>query len=255
MAFCTFYHAAVPAAPDNNVVAGVFIPYTNIQGFGPSEFAANQSQNLKECKAVYGLTNSMVTKLALVPSPLGIAIKKSNPAGTGLNRFKETVTMTFEWLNNFANRSVTPVPLNATNYGLVSIANIFPNSTLVEDGDEIPQIGLLFPNSIANQYGAASPTNVNNDARDWIYALFLAMVANISIRSSSIQSAITSVTNLLTTRLTGITMPASYYGVSPDTGIEGEDLAPFRLLSESLLIEYEVQTTSSTYMEVRFAYA
>lgn len=254
MSFCTFYHAAVPAAPDNNVVEGVFIPYASIQGIGSTEFANTQSQILKECKAVYGIANAMVTKLALIPASVGITVKKSNPTGTGLNRFKETVTMTFEWLNDLTNHSVNPVPLNATNDGLVSIANIFANTSLVEDGDAIPGIGLLFPNSIANQYGATSPVNVNNDARDWLYALFLAMVANIPVRSTSVQSAITSVTNLLTTRLTGITIPATYYGTAPTTGIDGDNLAPFRLLSESLLIEYEVQTTNSSSVDVRLAY-
>lgn len=253
--FCTFYADTVAADSENGVVAGVFIPVADLPGISDGEFAVNQSAILKEGKAIYGLSNAIYSGLSALSALTGLTITKGNPSGTGVNRFTESFTLVFQWLTNFSTRNFDPVPLNNNELGKVTIANIFPTAELIQAEGEIPEEGLLIPFSITNTYGGDLPVNTTTDARDWIYAVFLAMVAESTLRTTSVESAITNRSNLLTQRVAGLLIPANYYGSEPITGLLAADLPHSRIFTDTLLIEYEVETNPQTQtVEVKVAY-
>lgn len=244
--FATFYPTGISADPDNGVVAGVFIPLIDLPGVFAGEFAANQSDISKECKAVYGLSNAIYSGLSAKTALTGLSITKGNPSGTGTNRFTEQISLTFQWLVDFSSGAITPVPLNTAQDGAASVADIFPNAVIVDAMAAIPGEGLLIPSSVTNKYGSYPPVTLSEDHRDWIYALFLAMVAESTLRSGSVQSAITNRSNLLTIRTTGLLIPAAYYGTEPTTGVTSEALPYSRIFTDTLNLEYECEMNPST---------
>jgi hypothetical protein len=259
--FVTFYPQSVAADESNGVVAGVFIPVTDLPGIATGEFATNQSDILKEGKAVYGLVNALYSKLSAL-SPLGIAnLTKSNPSGTGPNTFTESLSFTFQWIQDLSTRTFYPVPLptigSNSGVGKVAIETVFPNATLVTANGAIPGEGMLFTHTMANKYGAVTPANKSNDARDWIYSIFLAAIAESTLRTSTTASAITNRTNLLTNRVTGATIPAAWYdATNPTSGILSADIPTLRIIQDALSLEYEVETNPETQtVEVKVATA
>ena len=158
-------------------------------------------------------------------------------------------SLVFQWLADFSSRNFDPIPLNEGDLGQVTISDIFPNAQLIT-GE-----GLLIPGQTINTYGADLPATTNSDARDCIYAVFLAMVAESTLRSSSVESAITSRSNLLTQRVAGLLIPANYYGTEPVTGLLATDLPSSRIFTDTLLIEYECEMSPQTQsVEVKVAY-
>lgn len=252
--FCVFYSGSVSAAPGNGVVSGVFIPRADLPGVAAGEFAAGESTITKEGKAVYGLVNAIYSGLSALTTVTGMTISKGNPSGTGINRFTEAVTLVFQWLADFSTRNLDPIPLNNASTGKVSLADVFPTATILMAEEEIPGEGLLIPDTVAATYGGDVPGNLSADARDWIYALFLAMVAESTLRTATAQSAITTRSNLLTLRVAGLSIPANYYGAIPVAGLSEAQLPHVRVFTDTLTLEYELETNPETQtVEIRVA--
>ena len=70
-----------------------------------------------------------------------------------------------------------------------------------------------------------------------------AAIAESTLRTSSVASAITNRTNLLSDRLAGLAIPTAYYDASnPTSGILAANTPHLRLIQQTLSIEVEVQS-------------
>lgn len=255
--FVTIYPQAVTADAENGVIPGVFIPIANLQGITTGELANDQTDILREGKIIYGLANQLFARLTAL-SPLGIvSITKGNPTGTGTNRFTEAISFITQWVQDYSSREFYPVPLPPSTVGKASISDIFPNASLVINEGAIPGAGILFPHSLANTYGAVTPSSVSVDSRDWIFSIMHSAIAESTLRTSSVASAITNRTNLLKNRVAGLAIPTAYYDASnPTSGILAADTPHLRLIQETLSIEYEVESDPSDQtQEIRVAIA
>lgn len=241
--FPVFYPQAVTASPNNGIVPGVFIPIANLQGIGSGELGNDQTDILKEGKIIYGLVNQIYSQLAAL-SPLGfVSITKGSPSGTGANRFTESVSFITQWVQDFSTRTFYPVPLPTSQAGKATIANIFPNASLVTNEGAIPGAGILFTHTLANTYGAVTPSSVTVDARDWIFSIMYAAIAESTLRTSSVASAVTNRTNIVSDRIVGLAIPTAYYDTSnPTSGILAADISHLRLIQGITSIEYEVES-------------
>lgn len=241
--FPLIFAQAITADTDNGVIPGVFIPISDLQGITSGELADDQADILREGKVLYGLVNQLFTKLTAI-SPLGIvSIAKGSPSGTGTNRFTESVSFITQWVQDYSTRSFYPVPLPSGQAGKASIADIFPNASLVDTDGAISGAGILFSHSLANTYGAVTPSSVTADSRDWIFSIMHAAIAESTLRTSSVASAITNRTNLLNNRVAGLAIPTAYYdATNPTSGILAANTPHLRLIQETLSIEYEVES-------------
>lgn len=240
--FPIVYSQAITAGADNGVVSGVFIPINNLQGITAEELASDQTDILREGKIIYGLVNQLFARLTAL-SPLGIVnVEKSIPSGTGTNRFTESVSFITQFVQDYSTRTFYRVPLPPSAVGKASIADIFPNASLVTAEGAISGAGIVFSHSLANTYGAVTPSSVTVDARDWIFSIMHAAIAESTLRTSSVASAITNRTNLLNNRVAGLAIPTAYYDTtSPTSGILAANTPHLRLIQETLSIEYEIE--------------
>lgn len=243
MAICSFYSEAVIAGAENGVSQGIFVPASDLPGFNGSEFT-DTSEITKEGKAIYALLNAVYLKTVTSP-PLGFAsITKSAPQGTIVNQSTESVSLTFQWIQDLSSKTTyaPPLPTIGTNAGLggCSLEQIFPNCVKVNNEGAIPGAGILLLASDIALYGGSHPSSTSTDARDWIAGLFGLLIANATLRTSSIASAITNKTNALTTKVNGLQFPASWYDAnSPLTGLLAADIPHYRIIQDSFSVTYE----------------
>lgn len=237
------FTGSVNAGNGNGVVAGVFVPLADLPGMTQAELSTTGTT--AEGHAVFAILNSLYAALAPLPSLGIINLQKSSPVGNGPDRFTEGVTATFQYLIDLQEKTVSPLPLpsigSEAGIGALYLEDIWSGAAIVANQGAISGAGLLIPDSLISQLGGVTPGTVDVDCRDWIAALFGAMVANATVRTASVASAIVTRTNPTTSRLAGVVIPPAWYdAVNPITGIVGANLRFLRVVQETLLIEYEV---------------
>jgi hypothetical protein len=252
-----YYAASVLAGPANGVVDGVFIPVADLAGLTQAELS--ETGATREGKVIYGLLNSIYAGLAEIASLGLVNLTKSDPSGTGVNRFTESISLSVQWLLDLSSRSFSSIPLPITGSesgkGKVALEDIWPDAEIVTAEGSISGPGVLLADSLLTTYGASELTATTDDARDWIGALFAVIIANATVRTSTVASAITTRTNPLTIRGTGVTIPASWFdATNPVTGILAADVLHLRVFQETYSVEYELQTNPETQtVEIRVA--
>jgi len=252
-----YYAASVNAGPANGVPAGVFIPVADLAGLTQAELS--QTGATREGKVIYGLLNSVYAGLAEIASLGLVNLTKSDPSGTGVNRFTESISLSVQWLLDLSSRSFSSIPRPSigaeAGKGKVTLADIWPDAEIILPEGAISGPGVLLADSLLTTYGASELTVTTDDARDWIGALFAAMVANATVRTATVASGITTRTNPLTIRGTGATIPASWFdATNPVTGILAADVPHLRVFQETYSIEYELETNPDTQtLEIRVA--
>lgn len=252
-----YYAASVNAGPANGVPAGVFIPVADLAGLTQAELS--QTGATREGKVIYGLLNSVYAGLAEIASLGLVNLTKSDPSGTGVNRFTESISLSVQWLLDLSSRSFSAVPCPSigaeAGKGKVSLEDIWPDAEIVLPEGDISGPGVLLADSLLTTYGASELTVTTDDARDWIGALFAAMVANATVRTSTVAAGITARTNPLTIRGTGATIPASWFDpTNPVAGILSADVPHLRVFQETYSLEYELQTNPDAQtVEIRVA--
>lgn len=253
-----YYPNPVSAGGSNGVNGGVFIPQSDLPGLTLEELSHTGAT--REGKVVYGLVNSFFNSLATIPS-LGIVnLSKSDPQGAGVNRFTEFVTVSWQWLLDFSDRSISPIPLPtigaSAGEGGVSLSDVWVGAEIIAQNGEISEPGIVIRDSVVFiKFGGEKPLLNTDDARGWLGAFWQALISSINVRSSTIASAITTLTNPSTIRGLGIAIPATWYdATNPVTGILAENLPNIRVFQESFSIEYEMLVDpSSQTLEVNIA--
>jgi hypothetical protein len=225
--------------------AGVFIPLADLPGLSQSEIETTGAE--LEGNLIYSLLNAFYMGLN-VRNTLGIVgLSKTNPQGNGTNRYTEGVGFGYQRLINYKTGTIAPIPLptigTEAGAGDCAIAYLFSGAQIKAQNAAIPGAGIVIPHALVADYGATSPTNTGNDARDWIGALLIAMAANTTLRSATVPSAITSRVSPATLRSVGIAIPPTWYDANnPITGISPEDLPYSRIIQDTITIEYELMS-------------
>jgi hypothetical protein len=229
--------------------AGIFIPLADLPGLSQSELATTGST--LEANLVYAMLNALYSAMAPM-TILGIAnLNKSQPAGTGTGRFSEAIGFAYQRLINFKLGTVGAIPIAVTGteagMGSLTIEDIFPGAAIVSQGGAITGAGIVVPSSLVSDYGASTINNIDDDARAWVGALLPAIAAGVTVRSATVESAITSRTLISGIRSTGVSIPAAWYdAANPLTNISAADLPWLRVIQDQVTIEYEMAIDADT---------
>lgn len=193
-----FYGASVTAQAGNGVVAGLFLPRTDLAMVTAGEFASGEPQAKKESKALLGIGSTLLNYYsANSASILGFAISRTQTSVSD---------KVVNWAYNFTPQKVArsdsgtfdvlPLPSIGTNSGIggIEIDTVFPNAVVVAAEGAIPSEGVLIPNSMILNTVDAS---LGVDARDYLEGLLLAVASTggVTLRSASVASGIISVAN------------------------------------------------------------
>jgi hypothetical protein len=229
--------------------AGVFLPLADLPGLTALELATTGSQ--LEGHLAYALLNALYSTMAPMNTLGVVNLSKSNPTGTGAGLFTEAIGFAFQRVVNLQTGSVGVVPLatigTETGLGSVAIADIFPDAEIVAESGAVAGAGIVVPDSVVANYGAASKASIEDDARDWIGGLLAALAGGLTVRSTTVASALTSRTALASLRSTGVAIPPTWYdATNPITGIAAADLNWIRVIQDAITIEYELAIDSET---------
>jgi len=247
------------SAPGNSAQAGLFIPADNLHGVGAGELNSGNSA-LLEAKFLYGFFNSLLAAYTANP-PLGLISFTKSVSDGGTNIFRESVALTFQWVLDYKENSVYPLPIpTAGTYngvGALSCQDVWPDSELIVLGGGCPGEGVVIYHSLATEYGGTIPASETADARDWIFGAALGIVAGATLRSSTVASAVRTATSFSRQRLTGATFPDTYAAAAnPLTDLSASDLPHLRLIQEAVSLEMELEVNTQTQtLEVRVATA
>lgn len=225
--------------------AGVFIPVADIAGLSGAEISDTGAT--LEGKLAYGILNGLFSALGVV-TPLGFAeFDKTSPAGTGDNLYTEGVEITLQRLVDLRTGEVAlpTLPDKGTNLGQgkLLLTDVWENCVLIADGAMSSGAGVIVPSAWIESYGGTIPATVAGDAREWFAALLLGMANTLTVRTATVNSAITLKTILSTSRVTGATIPIEWYDdTNPKVDLAAADLPFVRLIQERIRIEYEILT-------------
>lgn len=223
--------------------AGVFIPLADLPGLTQSELATTGST--LEGHLIYAVLNALYLSMSPM-TILGIVnLSKSQPTGNATGRFSESIGFAYQRLLNYKTGAISAIPLaisgSEAGMGTVTIEDIFPSGEIVAQGGSIPGAGVVVPNSLIADYGAGILNNAGSDARSWVGAIMSAMAAVATVRSTTVESAVTSRTLVSAIRSTGVAIPANWYDPSnPLTNISVSDLGWLRVIQDQVTIEYEL---------------
>lgn len=229
--------------------AGIFIPLVDLPGLSQSELAT--TGNTLEANLVYAMLNALYSAMAPM-TILGIVnLNKSQPSGTGTGRFSESVGFAYQRLVNYKMGTVGVIPLptfgSEAGRGKIQADDVFPSAAVATQGGNIPGSGIVVPHSLVSDYGGGSLGSVTADARAWIGALQMAIAAGVTVRSATVESAITSRTLISGIRSTGVSIPAAWYdAANPLTNISAADLPWLRVIQDQVTIEYEMAIDADT---------
>lgn len=224
---------------------GVFIPVADIAGLSGAEIS--ETGATLEGKLAYGFLNGLFSALGLV-APLGFAeFDKTSPAGTGDNLYTEGVEITFQRLIDLRTGQVglPTLPDKGTHLGQgkLLLTDVWENCALIADGAMSSGAGVIVPNAWIESYGGAIPANVASDAREWFAALLFGMANTLTVRTATVNSAVTFRTILATNRVTGAAIPTEWYDdTNPKADLTAADLPFVRVIQERVRIEYEILT-------------
>jgi hypothetical protein len=223
--------------------AGVFIPVADLPGLTEAELATTGTE--LEGNLIYGILNALYTTLAPMTTLGIVSLAKGNPSGTGTNRFTESIGFGFQRVINFSAGTVGPLPLptigTEAGRGSVQIADVFPSAEIVAQSGAISGAGVVVPDTLITPYGGQAKATTEEDSRDWIGAIMAAIASGVTVRSSTVASAISSRTLPAGIRPTGVAIPPTWYdATNPITGISSASLPYVRVIQETITIEYEI---------------
>jgi len=185
---------------DTAAAAGLFIPRANLPGMATSEF---DDTNI-ERKVALAVMNALFSGLSTVTAPLGLAVTKATPAGISADVINQGFTATVQYYADHGAGTVGVYPLPVGNAGLVSLESIFGSGISIVSAGGATNEGVVIPNSVITSAGGAVPANTTADARDWLQAILLDMVNNLTTstavptRSRNTAAGVAIPTNLTT---------------------------------------------------------
>lgn len=225
--------------------AGLFIPVTDIAGMTGGEITDTGAT--LEGKLAYGFLNGFFVAFGEV-NPLGFAgTDKLQPTGTGDNTYTEGVEVYVQRLIDLrmGTANLPPIPTTGsyTGQGKLLLTDCWPNCELIALGGETTGAGVIIPDIWITGLGGIIPATTADDAREWWAALILGMASGLTVRTSSVNSAITFTSNLNINRVTGAAIPVTWYeDTNPQAQLTAADLPFVRLIQERIRIDYSIIT-------------
>ncbi|WLT39560.1 hypothetical protein NON20_08785 [Synechocystis sp. B12] len=132
---------------------------------------------------------------------------------------------------------------NFAGQGKLLLSDCWPNCELVAGAATTNGAGVIIPNAWIAGYGGQIPATVDDDAREWFGALILALASTLTVRTTTVNSAVTFTQNLVTNRVTGALIPPAWYNdTNPQARLTAADLPFVRLTQERIRIDYELIT-------------
>jgi len=196
--------------------AGLFIPQADLVGVT----AAEMTTSTPDSKIALGLLEGIYTKVTALTNKLGVSVSKANPTGVGNNLITQNYSAVFTNVVNLRTLAVSQLPLNAANFGIVTVANLFPGASIVAATDT-PGKGIVLPFTSLASYGSGPAiSNVNtSDARSTLQALYFMLVDELDVGNGVVS---TGKSNIAAT-----TPSANFTGTGAITGLAAADL-PYR---------------------------
>jgi hypothetical protein len=208
-----YYLDAVPEGAGNGVRAGVFLPLASLPGIQD----ADEIDDLKrESKVVYAIATLIHERLSLLPNKLSLATARSTPTGVGENRINQSFSLTSQFWVDFHTQQIGQIPYNGSNYGLVSIAAVFPDASFVVNEGQIIGPGVVIPFETLQEVGGSTFNQTTVDARNFINALYHSMVNELAVGGSIVAVSRGAVV--------GFVPPANFTGTNAITGLTPEQL-------------------------------
>jgi len=235
-----FYDSAVIAGAANGVVAGLFIPQSNLPMVSAGEFATATAQAIKESKALLGIGSAIYDYyVANSASILGFSASRSQTSvADRIVNWAYSFTTQKVAKQSDASFGILPLPSIGTSSGVggIEINDVFANAVIVSAEGGISGEGVLIPNSMI--IGSVAPA-LNADKRDYFEGLLTA-VANgaITLRTTSVASGITAISN--PTNYTSFALAAiATDATNPTTGLVASDLGKIATVQKA--VSYTVQ--------------
>ncbi len=243
-----FYGASVSAGAGNGVVAGLFLPVSNLAMVSAGEFGNAVSQAVKESKALLGIGTSLLNYYsANSANILGLSVSR-----TQTSIADKIVNWTYAFTHQKVARSddgtfdVLPLPSIGTNAGNggVEIADVFPNAAVVSAEGAISGEGVLIPNDFIMN---TTPAQLGVDARDYFEGLMMSLTApsGVTLRTAAVASGITAVTN--PNAYTIFALPAAATdATNPTTDILAADLNKIATVQKAVSYTVQLALNDST---------
>ncbi|WP_460193648.1 hypothetical protein [Thermosynechococcus sp. FA-CM-4201] len=166
------------------VAEGIYIPVSNLPGVTADEL--EPGDNDKESKITLAIYRALVNYIApLTSQPLGLLMSAS-----GLDTLTQTYSMTHTYMVNHSNGTVSQVPLGSGSG--MTIVDVFPGAAKVAAAGAISGAGILIPTAELAPYGAPAQGDITltADSRQYWQALSFYLAENVTLRSSTVASAI-----------------------------------------------------------------
>jgi len=248
-----FYGAAVGAAADNGVLAGLFFPREDLPGINAGELADTQNEAIKQGKFALSFGAKVQEYLADTDNNvLGFSatVGKASINGTTSNM---TYTVSAQYVARLDTKSlaVLPVPTTGSNVdeGKVAISALFPSAVDVAAQGAISGEGVLIPYADLTPYGGADPASIasGTDNRDVLGAMVRALPANLTVRTATVASPVITVTTAAPS--TVALVAAATDATNPTTGIADDDRDRLGVLSfvTSWTVQILLNQTTQTF--------
>lgn len=235
---------------------GMYIPVSNLPGMTSTEFATSEPINRKEGKTIFSLVQKIHNFLSVNTDVLSLVSAIGNPAIVDNTLITLPYGLTVDYLTNVSYGSISMLPVPTigvyTGIGEVSLRDIFPNCLIVDDTSNNTELvaagpGVLISTDDLSTYGffndvpnsTIETINITADNRYAIASIFQSICdGNISVRTSSIASGITSIS---ISTASSVTIPTTYYSnTNPLTGISSADLDHLSLTRRNYSITFEL---------------
>lgn len=235
----TFFDAAVAAGAANGVPAGVFVPRADLSGVVAGEFAAGVSQATKEGKGLFGLLNKLHAYISLNTNLLGVSATRAKASVSDVSD-NYSFSFSCQYVGKLADQSFDVIPLATSGanagVGKLAIANVFPNATLVAAEGAISGEGMVIPHADLAAFGAIVPASISvgQDNRDYIFSMIRALPDLVTLRSTSVASAVTATAQNAFAVFT--LAAAATSATDPTTGILASELDKIATVSATTTI-------------------
>lgn len=252
------------AIPTTLPYVGLYIPVIDLPGMDAAELATIESENRKQGKVVYSIVQAIYEYLSVNTGVLSLRGTIGNPTIVSSSLITLSYTLTADYLTNVSSGKISMIPVPTvgvyTGIGEASLRDIFPNSFIVESTDNTADAsgigaagaGVLINSADLATYGFFNDVedsdittiNITADNRYAIASIMQCIAdGNISVRSSSTSSGITSVS---VASASTVTIPATYYSnTNPLTGILSADLDHLSITRRAYGITFELNLEPS----------
>ena len=139
---------ATGSSPSENAL---LLPFSDLLGLQDSTELGNSTEedDSKISASIFLSLNAGVSQLS---SPLGLVSTKPNPTGAGNDIIRQVVSLTWSYVSNLVDRSVSIYPKGAGSTRVPEFADFFPNAEAITSVDSATADSLAFTETELQKY-------------------------------------------------------------------------------------------------------